>query len=377
MDDLIDFVNIYCLDNPNDNEKDFFYDNPMIDLPKIVEASQKLKYSINKLDNPIKLQKSQKSEKSENLQNDIIQQINLPINTELVKEIDDIFNNLESEKSSCSIPYSKNSSMTLVGLNFYTDSFNYSFLIPNLFRKCFIQKDIPIPNICPNFEKNNVIKNYLPLLLDKKYIKGFLYFNYSSNINNNNPFSSYLTDVMRRKINNILRSKRATNYGNYTQAPVIFNYLYSSNSLLVQLLNLNKVLNDAQKAYTNQRVIKPFQIPWNILLYCSCNNNVVDFDNTNTNNPATQLQKVLYQADLNGINLLNSYIKITPIFQILQYALQVYSDALIEIDYFMSSKNYNRPSYMNVSNLELLNKLYNNYVNNQKIVDEGIINYKC
>jgi len=399
MSDLIDFAKIYSsnntadfgrvfsYDNPsesevNNNKKYFSYNNPMADLTKVIEASQNLNFSLNKLDNSIKLQDiNQTYLEFENSENNIIQQINThinsPINTDLMNEIDEIFNDLESNEYLCSVPYSKNSSMTIVGLNFYTSSFNYSFLIPNLFRKCFIQKNIPIPNICPNFEKNNVIKNYLPLLLDKKYIKGFLYFNYSSDINNNNPFVSSLTDIMKLKINNILRSKRATNYGNYTQAPVLFNYIYSANSLLVQLLNFNKVLNNAQKSYSNQRVIKPFQIPWNVLLYCSCNNNVVNFDNTNTNNPATKLQKVINQSDLNAINLLNSYIKITPIFQILQYALQVYSDTIIEIEYFMLSKNYNRPSYMNVSNLELLNKLYNNYENNQKIVDEGLINYKC
>jgi hypothetical protein len=299
------------------------------------------------------------------------------LNQDLVNEIDYILNNLESNESSCSIPYSKNSSMTIVGLNFYTNSFNYSFLIPNLFRKCFIQKNIPIPNICPNFEKNNVIKNYLPLLLDKKYIKGFLYFNYSSDIYNNNSFDSSLTDVMKNKINNILSSKRGTNYGNYTQAPVIFNYIYSPNSILIQLLNFNLVLNNAEKAYSNQKVMKPFQIPWNVLLYCSCNENIIDFDNTNTNNPATRLNKALNQTDLNQINLLNSRIKISEIFQILEYALQVYSDIVVEIEYFMLSKDYNRPSYMDVSNLDLLNKLYNNYKNNQKIVDKGLIDYKC
>lgn len=349
MSDLSDFLKIYSSLNTSNLEKNYSYDNPMITLQKVDECFEK----------------------------DIIQEINSPINNGLIKEIDDVFNNLESNDSSCSILYSKNNSMTLVGLNFYTSSFNYSFLTPNLFRKCFVQKNIPIPNICPNFEKNNVIKNYLPLLLDKKYIKGFLYFNYSSDIYNNNPFSSSLTDVMRSKINNILRSKRATNYGNYTQAPVIFNYIYSPNSLLIQLLNFNKVLQNAQKSYTNQRVIKPFQIPWNVLLYCSCNNNVVEFDNTNTNNPATQLEKVINQTDLNAINLLNLNNSISLILTVLQYALQVYSDILIEIEYFMLSKNYNRPSYMNVSNLELLNKLYNNYVVNQKIVDEGLINYKC
>ena len=303
------------------------------------------------------------------------------IDLDLINEIDNTFNNLETINDNCSISYYKPINISIVGLNF-ANSFNYSFLIPNLFRKCFIQKDIPIPNICPNFEKNNIIKNYLPLLLDKEYIKGFLYFNYSSDIYNNNPFITSITNnlsqyPLKNKINNILRSKRGTNYGNYTSSPIIFDYLYSPNSLLVQLLNFNKVLNNAQKAYTNQRVIKPFQIPWNVLLYCSCNNNVIDFDNTNNNNSATKLGKILYQADLNTINLLNLNKNIPQIFQILQYALQVYSDIIIEIEYFMLSKKYNRQSYMTVTNLELLNKLYNNYVNNQKIVNEGVINYNC
>ena len=379
MSDLNDFINnlspdflkIYSSVNKSNLEKDYSYDNPMITLQKVDECFEK--DIIQEINSPINIQRLPVGlvPDAEPLESGACERL------QLVKEIDDVFNNLESNDSSCSILYSKNNSMTLVGLNFYTSSFNYSFLTPNLFRKCFVQKNIPIPNICPNFEKNNVIKNYLPLLLDKKYIKGFLYFNYSSDIYNNNPFSSSLTDVMRLKINNILRSKRATNYGNYTQAPVIFNYIYSQNSLLIQLLNFNKVLQNAQKSYTNQRVIKSFQIPWNVLLYCSCNNNVVEFDNTNTNNPATRLQKVINQTDLNAINLLNLNNSISLILTVLQYALQVYSDILIEIEYFMLSKNYNRPSYMNVSNLELLNKLYNNYVVNQKIVDESLINYKC
>ena len=324
-------------------------------------------------------------------------------NNDLIKEINNIFNNLESIDTNCSYPYSKTDNISIVGLNFYNNyfvnSFNYSFLTPNLFRTCFVQKNIPIPNICPNFEKNSIIKNYLPLLLDKEYIKGFLYFNYSSDIYNNNPFITSPTLMMKNKINNILQSKRGTNYGNYTSAPVIFNYLYSSNSLLIQLLKLNVILNDARKAYTEQRVIKPFQIPWNILLYCSCNNNNIYFDNTNNNNLATRLRKTLYQVDLNAINLLydnnnlynsnkiilnnmniNNYQKNilkNNILKILQYSLEVYNDTLMEIEYFMLSKKYNKPCYMNISNLELLNNLYSNYTSNQKIVDEGIINYNC
>jgi hypothetical protein len=288
----------------------------------------------------------------------------------------------------------KTQNITAVGLTFYgnfdQNSLDFSFFVPNLFRQCFVKKTLPVPFMCPSFIINNRSINFIPLLLDQETIKSFLYFNYSTNIYNQQQLISENATVSN-KIANILRTKRSTNYGNYTSAEVIFYYLFAQDSLLVQLIKFNKALETATYNYNNGLVGRNYVIPWSFLVFCSCTNN-----NFNINSPLAPSKRILTQLDLLFLNTIKNnkniykyyynkkfitdienYIISNDIFIILNIAIQVYNDILQEINYFMLSKHYCSKSYMDLKNIPKLQRLFKNYVKNQIIVDNNEVEASC
>ena len=313
---------------------------------------------------------------------------------EIEAEIDSFLQSIEDETVPCSYPYIKTRNITAVGLNFYgnfdQNSLDFSFFVPNLFRQCFVKKNLPIPFVCPSFIINNRNINFIPLLLDKKTIQSFLYFNYSTNIYNQQQIISD-TATINNKIATILRTKRSNNYGDYTNPETIFNYIYSSDSLLKQLISFNKALEGGSYNYNNGLIGTNYSIPWAFLVFCSCTNGKFNINSQDVLN-----KRLLSQLDLLFLNSIKTnkniykyyyntkfitpvenYIISNDIFVILKYALEVYQDVINQINYFMLSKFYCTKAYMRSSNIPKIQKLFNNYVNNQTKVDNNNITESC
>lgn len=333
---------------------------------------------------------------------DIINYIN-SINTNniniysLENEINDVFNNL-LDNESCSIEYTRNNSYSLNGIKSSTDLvnyvINYSYTIPNLFRKCYTNKQIYSNNFnitksCPIYINENFITYNFPLILDQNLIKSFFYYNISSNYlkyNVSNIETYIRSNILIDKLKNILKSKRTTNYGFYTQSNVIFNELYSTDSLLVQFIDFFNSMQKANYAYNYNLIVNSYNIPWNYTAYCICYNcsgNNVSNINIIENNvkilDQSQLNiifNILYGKDTfnipptvvydNGIVLTVGY---DNIFTIIKCAQQVYEDVLLQIESFLLNKDYCLQPYMNISNIPILAQLYKNYASNEEYIN--------
>ena len=302
--------------------------------------------------------------------NNYINSLNINNNSiyKIENQINEIFNSLVDNEP-CSIQYTRNNSYSLNGIKSSTDLvnyvINYSYTIPNLFRKCYTNKKIysnnfNITSSCPIYINENLITYNFPLILDENIIKSFLYYNVSSNYlkYNSNNIENYLkSNILINKLKNILKSKRTTNYGFYTQSNLIFNELYSSDSLLVQFISFFNSMQTANYAYNNSTIVNSYTIPWIYTAYCICYNcsgNDVSNINIIENNvkilDQSQLNiifNILYGKDTfnipptvvfdNGIVLTVGY---DNIFTIIKCALQVYQDALLQIESFILNKGF-------------------------------------
>ena len=330
-----------------------------------------------------------------NLLNFINNNFNNPINfKEIELEIDEILKNIEDENKICSFAYLKSQNTTIVGINFYgnidQNSLDFSFFVPNLFRQCLVKKKLPIPFMCPSFIINNRSINFIPYLIDKETIKSFLYFNYSTNIYKPRP-NFRISPFILQKIAVILRTKRANNYGNYTNPIDILGFIYSPDSLLIQLLEFNKALETAEYNYNNNLNGSSYTIPWNFLVFCSCINNNFRINSENSLNKRTltTLDLLFLNSIKNNKNVYKNYSNIkfktkvenviiaNDIFVVLKYALEVYNDVIEEINYFMLSKLYCLKTYMRAYNIPKIEQLYSNYVINQTNIDDNNLNQHC
>jgi len=114
---------------------------------------------------------------SEIINNDIINFINtnftnLLQNNSIQSEVNYIINNLK--KNICYIPLPELTSYNINGIDNDNNGIILSYLIPNLFRKCYINDSVNIPSICPSFVYINTTAHFIPLLIDEKLIKSFL-----------------------------------------------------------------------------------------------------------------------------------------------------------------------------------------------------------
>jgi hypothetical protein len=298
---------------------------------------------------------------------------------DLASEVDKIFNNLTAEE--CYIPYVYNSLFIINGVsNNLKGTLTFAYLIPNLFRKCFTESQVYVPNICPTFIYNSRVTNYFPLLLEENLIKSFLYFNFTSDY-------TVMSDPQRLldmlgAIDRLRLIKSNTTYASYTKPTQIFNNLYSSDSLLVQLLEFNYYIKYATYKQNNEKTIANYTIPWNYVDYCICytgylnDTYIISNDNSTINESlAYNLNNIRYSS----VNTIltkftintNNVITIAPsnsIFRVINYAVQVYEDVLMQIQYYMGNINYCKKDYMLKSNIPYLLELYKNYYNNSLYV---------
>jgi hypothetical protein len=289
-------------------------------------------------------------------------------NNILDSEIDKIFNDLSEHN--CSIPYDYSLNITINGvvLN-YIDIINLVYLIPNLFRKCYSKDTATIPSLCPKFTFNSGVTFYYPILIDEKLIKSFLYFNFPSNIYNY-TFNDAIKNITERK-QNIIQKKKNTNYGSFTNSSEIFNILYDKSSLLNQLILFNKYINLSESYVFNNKILNNFEVIWDFTSSCISYTQSIDDTYIIGNNSSSYFITELTAKNLFDIrNLMNDLdvggnFFYKTIYLILNYAEEVYQDVLLEMGYFMNSKEYCKKDYMYINNIPELISIYNNFYKNQ------------
>jgi hypothetical protein len=301
-------------------------------------------------------------------------------------QVDIIFNNLINYK--CSYAFNKLNTYSIIGIpNNINDVTSYTYMIPNLFRECFIRKSVAVPCICPSFLYIYRITFYLPYLINTNLMKSFLYFAFSTDIKTYTPeniktFTEYGIAYRLNYINTITKN---TTYGSLTPASVIFGNIYPNNSLIRQLLKLNYKINLAEYAEGQSQIIKPFTIPWNYTTHCTDTNGIINqtdiFGNDGLSLNITTLKNMFSLLNSNtytlGIVLQNTTITNlslleNSIFNVLKITNEVYQDILVKINFYTLGKCYIDKDYMALTNLPELYELYTNYYNNQIYVNSQV-----
>ncbi len=304
------------------------------------------------------------------------------IDPDIEKDVEDILNGINI--NSC---YKLFTDITPYGVNGANDIlkiFDYTYLIPNLFRKCYLYGTLPIPNICISEVIGSVTSKNLPILLDEEFIKSFLYFNFPVNINYYYNINNYILNVVNFKYIISKHLKNAT-YGSFTTPNIVYNAIYSNNSILTNLLEFYSIIQNSSSNSKNQKISCSFKIPWEYTTGCAVTGSGTTYivGVYNSNNIITQTTFDLLNYIQNSFfnNFTNTNINYNEIllvfksniFKVLGYALEVYQDILSMYDYLYKGYSYCQKDYMNVKNLPYLMKLYNNFYNNQIYTNEHLL----
>lgn len=307
----------------------------------------------------------------------------------LQNEIDIIINNLL--KDYCFIPYYISSNIKINGIDNQNNLFNFSYLIPNLFRKCYLNNSANIPGICPSFIYKTKTVHFYPLLADENIIKSFLYFNFPVNIKEYNSNNNFLEKIIASKYI-INTKKKNTTYSSYTQPIDIYNQIYSEKSMLTQLIIFYNYLSASKTATEASRIINTFDVKWDFTNSCLCYDGIIDntyiignekYDYIILNSYASiiyNFENIMEKFDTENLVLLN-FID-NSLFTLLKYINEVFIDILLEIEYYISGKKFCEKDYMKINNIPTLLKLYKNFYSNQiftytkSLVNTSIINIK-
>ena len=315
---------------------------------------------------------------SDYINNEIIEYINENFKNitdyDILKdEIDIIINNLE--KTVCAIPYPSLESYNINGINETNSGINFSYLIPNLFRSCYLNDSLKIPNICPTFIYKTSTTRFFPLLASENIIKSFLYFNFPVNITSYNINNNYLEKIINLKYQ-LYKKKYNTTYGSYTNPLDLYNEIYSSNSMLTQMITFGNYLSSSNNAMNMNININTFDIPWDFTYKCLCYEGILDdtyiagnnnYDYNITNSYANLIY-IITNLDYNTENIKLFIYELfieNSLKTLLKYVKSVFEDILIQLQYYISGKDYCEKDYMNITNIPTLLKLYKKFYNNQ------------
>jgi len=307
---------------------------------------------------------------------------NLNQYNKIKNDIDNIFNNILDD--TCYIYYDiPTYTLSVLGVGNTIKLSDFTFLIPNLFRKCYAQLNASTPYICPTYNNPQNTTSYYPALINVDLIKSFLYFNFPCSINYINNNNTYNMNFIN-SLNIFMTDKKFNStYNSYTTPLNVIYNIYSTNSLLVQLMNFNNYLSQSYNSYIAGTIINNFNIIWDFTKECvsyTDSKNIYTIGNFlngySTINQSTGY--ILYNTNNSLLNFYNSSVNpsgITTngliilqdnsIFTILEIAKSVFEDVIEEIQYEFESKFYCKKAYMYTYNIPTLLKIYKNYYNNQ------------
>ena len=303
-------------------------------------------------------------------------------NSIIISEIDEVLNNIND--SACSYKFVTINTQTILGIstNVNKSIIDLTYLIPNLFRKCYFKSKIEIPYVCPKYIKDNTSTNYFPYLLEKNLIKSFLYFNFPASYLNSSEIPKNIQSIKNMDL--FVKSHRS-NVGQSLSPNELLSNIYSQNSMLLQLINFQKYINLSNFTTNVNKIIDSFKIKWDITIACiSFTDNINDsYISVNNPNNANDKQSIIdpdtanniYDIKFSNINNFTDANEINTnkiiilysqnIYTILEYVLEVYNDIILQIQTLQSDGTYCKKSYMSVLNIPILLRLYNLFYNNQ------------
>lgn len=287
-------------------------------------------------------------------------------------------------------------------------------IIPDIFRTCIMKEpDVfahPVlstrhsPKIKVSFEARpqdgaSIVTRFQQIL-PANIIKAFFYFGYKSDFQNMNESS---INFLEKKIENLV-DKSASNEYNYTDPNTIFDELYSNDTILKSILELNTLLNNARLEKTDLTNLGSYSLNYLITYYVIAEVLIVPgtFDVQKYSNLRDKFTTSISYSDLVFLNSLKKMIKddltlqnfllilqedtiglnindVTierlsklfelakknNIFLIIDYALEVKNYILNVISSNLNKKTYKIKDYAKPVYYLLTKKLYCNYAKNE------------
>ena len=328
----------------------------------------------------------------------------------LQNEVNSLLNNTNTNYSTCS--YTQNELIitpTTTGLSFLA---NYNFLnivnmlIPDLFLQCTTtsynsdaDRLIYLPQSCPIYtyttsgisdygkpiDSINITLNFQNII-DPELIASFFFFNFTTDYRID---TSQLTRLfsLEERVLKYLADKPPNNSSKYTDPQTIFAEIYSSNSILVQMVEFSNKLNEVLGLNKNGTNICTYYIPWLFTYNCLGNidNVLIPYNSFNSSKSLFGLEyaDLFYLSNIRlsistliesvykynqNIELIN-VIKKSNIFSIIEIALAVYNNILQQISYILTNKIWVKEPYENAENYIACLTLFNNYVQNETFLN--------
>jgi hypothetical protein len=304
-------------------------------------------------------------------------------NEEIHSEINDIVDNFNN--NTCSFGYNQLIKKNILGITTTVNKsvIDLSYLIPNLFRKCYYKDKIEFPNVCPLYISQSFVRNYFPYLLEEELIKSYLYFNFPASYINKDKIDENIKRI--KNIENYIKTNTIINYGQDTTALQLLDIIYSDNSIIKNLFKFQNYIGLSNFAENEEKIINSFRIEWDITISCfSYTNNPNDsymfLNNTNeSNNPESIIDPStannIHDIYLSGLNNFTAPNQVNDdgivilfyenIYTVLDYTTEVIRDILFQLDCLKLNKVYCKKPYMLDLNIPILLKLYNIFYNNQ------------
>ena len=286
-------------------------------------------------------------------------------------------------------------------------------IIPDLFRLCIIKEPILYQNdtesikISPKIKisdstlssTSSFIVTRYQKLLPLNIIKSFFYFGYSSNFEIFDPNNISFLEI---KIKSYIEKASSSN-SKFTDPITIFNELYSTDSLLQNMIQLNNLLETVKqeksdltntgnynlpylftyyiisqvivkgkllnKKYSNFRDKNTTSLSYSDLVYLNYLKKLITdnliFDNFAELISNSRLGFELDQTSINKLNNVVNFTKNNNIFILIDAAFEVKQYILNVISYNLNNKKYNIENYAKPTYLAITKKLYCNYANNE------------
>ena len=296
-------------------------------------------------------------------------------------EVNAILNNLL--QNPCALPFLENNPNNVNGISTDIGSgkINFSYFIPNLFRSCYVSPNATVPNICNMFVFVNTNIDFYNILISPELIKSFLYYNFPCTISAYDPKTVFLDNILN--IVALLQQKKRSNTCSANTGSVyLYQSIYSTDSLLTQLMLFYNYITVSKNASDMGTVIAPFSVKWEYTKACLCydgnlqSTSIIGDKNSNTSiSPSLgaflyTLRVIFNTSYPTSVSSIQSIINKNNLIVVLNYALEVFQDVLMKIQAIIRGEDYCDKPYMNRANIPNLLSLYSYYYENQNRVNQ-------
>lgn len=251
--------------------------------------------------------------------------------------------------------------------------------IPDLFRQCWLIKNIELQYLCPNIKEGPLVVSYLQKVIEDDIVKAFLYHGFSSDIFTNysqmkiDPTSPLYTDYIIY-LNEFERNIFTQNYGSYDNFAYYFFNKYPPYTLLQQLSFFLFVIFRAHNYSITGKVPCTYTVQWDATLVCAegrvktIRELGFFFDTPILNNIfETYNYWFSKNGQYRGISFLISafLLRIGDFYQVLNLTKQVLRDVMLEFFYKQTQKTNCPQKYMSAAHYQECVRLYTIYTENK------------